>query len=163
MRRPGEREPIYALMAMVCSRICLPLRVKLLHGAFPRSRPYAAFLWSTSYPGRCVSVLRQQAPIPLGKTSRGHRTSRRTHYVLLSHRHLPSSERRSFSPCLALLALAPLVTTVCSLASLPGPMGTPCRFSLALTRFHGTPWYIVSLRDNRNRRSAVLCRKGGRS
>src|SRR5215469_15157528 len=112
-------------MAMVCPRICLPLRVKLLHGAFPRSRPHAAFLWSTSYPGRCVSVLRQQAPLPLGKTSRRHRSSRRTHYVLLSHRHLPSSERRSFSPCLALLPLAPLVDDGLQFGKSTRPDGHP--------------------------------------
>src|SRR5215472_5388604 len=122
-------------MAMVCLRTCSPLRVKLLHGAIPRSRPHSSFLWSPSYPCRCFSVLRQQAPLPIGKTSRRHHSSRRTHYVLLSDRHLPASERRSFSPGLALLPLAPLVDD-------GGSLATSCKSSRAVSGH--SPWYIVS-------------------
>jgi len=91
--------------------------VEFCHGAPSRTRPHAALPWHPLCPCRCFLLSRRQTPLSLGKTSRRHRPSRRTHHLLFPDRYLPGLEPRSLPAPLALFPFSPLNGDVHATAS----------------------------------------------
>src|SRR6266478_1675642 len=79
------------------------------YGPPPRTRPHSPCSRRSHRLCRRPTLLRRQASVPSWPSPRRYRPPRRTEHFLLSHRHLPGPQRRTFSASLALLPFPPLI------------------------------------------------------